>query len=167
MTTRPSWDKTYMDMCDILAQRSTCLRIQTASVIVKDNIIVSVGYNGVVSGQDHCSDYWRNVYESDITTYSSFDGFLKSDFFYTHHHEWSNCNELHGEMNAILFAGKNGISLRDSTIYTIYSPCINCAKAILTAGIVKVVYKNVYKRSTTGIEFLQNHGISISEIEKN
>lgn len=160
MSNRPSWDTTYMNMCDVLAERSTCLRIQTASVIVKHNVIVSVGYNGTASGQQHCCDYWR-----EICSDQNIQDFIQTDFFYKRHHEWSNHNELHGEMNAILFAGKNGISLKDATIYTIYSPCINCAKAILTAGIKRVVYKTLYKRSTAGIDFLKNCGITIEKLQ--
>lgn len=161
---RPTWNNTYMNMCDILAQRSTCCRIQTASIIVKDNIIISVGYNGVVSGQEHCIDYWQIEYDilkRRTRLEDSFDEFLNGEYFSSAHHELSNKNEIHGEMNAILFAGKNGIPLQDSTLYTIYSPCIHCAKSIYTSGIKKVVYKKVYHRSIEGLEFLRDRGIEI------
>lgn len=150
---RPSWETTYMDICETLAKRSTCIRVQTASVIVKDNIIVSVGYNGVGAGDEHCIDKWKDYDTS-------------CDKFKQIHHEWSNHNELHGEMNAILFAGKNGISTKDATLYSIYSPCIHCAKAIYTSGIASVYYKIPYDRSVAGIEFLVEHGVSCVAIEK-
>lgn len=206
---RPDWNNTYMDMCEVLSKRSTCLRVQTASIIVKNNVIVSVGYNGTASGQQHCCDYWRQVYDTANTAIGyvapftdvekmcikitdnnilrpmgcyddtedgymtelkrvrtqpniSYEQFLKTDFFYKYHHEWSNNNELHGEMNAILFAGKNGISLDGGTIYTTYSPCINCAKAIFTSGIRCVIYSEVYKRSTAGIDFLKERRVDIA-----
>ena len=75
-------------MCEILAKRSTCLRIQTASIIVKNNIIVSVGYNGTASGQQHCCDYWKEEYKTVINVKPniSFEDFLKTNFFYHHHH---------------------------------------------------------------------------------
>jgi dCMP deaminase len=159
MFNRPKWDNTFMDICEVMSKRSTCLRIQTASIIVKNNVIISVGYNGVAPGQEHCQDYWFEKF-IDIKM-NSFEEFIKSDYFYNEHHKWSNNNELHGEMNAILFAGKNGISLDGGELYTIYSPCINCAKAILTSGIKKVVYKKLYKRSDEGIIFLRDRGVEI------
>lgn len=163
---RPSWNLTYMNMCKILSNRSTCLRIQTASIIIRNNIIISVGYNGTASKQKHCRDFWKHKYEHTFSDHNlSWQTFLQSEFFYKEHHKWSNLNELHGEMNAILFAGKNGISLDNSTLYTIYSPCINCSKAILTSGIQKVVYSKLYKRQTDGIEFLKDRGIQVEHFE--
>jgi len=167
MFNRPNWDQTYMDMCNVLVKRSTCLRLQTASIIVKNNVIVSVGYNGTPPGKRHCCEYWFTTYKeskewSDIPTFKEF---LSTSFFYDAHHNWSNINEIHGEMNAILFAGRNGIPIYDATMYTIYSPCINCAKSILVAGITRVVYQFVYKRSTEGIDFLKNCGICIIQLE--
>ena len=155
---RPDWDETFMEICEVLAKRSTCLRLQTASVIVKNHIIVSIGYNGVVSGQEHCCDYWKRNQED-----KSLEEFLKTNAFSALHHNWSIVNELHGEMNAILFAGKHGISLEGSTLYSIYSPCINCAKSILTSGITDVYYKHLYKRDTSGIEFLTARGVVVHQ----
>lgn len=160
---RPNWNEIYMEMCETLSKRSTCLRIQTASLIVKNNVIVSVGYNGVPSNDEHCTDYWINYWKTNLKELT-YEEFLKSDFFYKHHNLWSNVNEIHGEMNAILFAGKNGISINDSVLYTLYSPCINCAKSILASGIIKVYYKYVYKRDTQGIEFLNKHNILTIQI---
>ena len=156
---RPTWNDIYMSMCETLAKRSTCLRLQTAALLVKENVIVSVGYNGVPSKQEHCYEYWRKN-----NIYSTLTELLKSDYFYTEHHKWSTINEIHGEMNAILFAGKNGISLRNSTLYTLYSPCIQCAKAILTSGIKQVYYKHTYQRNTEGISFLQKNQIQIQQV---
>ncbi len=160
MNRRPSWSELYMEMCETLAKRSTCLRIQTASLIVKDNIIVSVGYNGVPKGQEHCAEYW-----STRNPYPTLPEWVESDTFYREHHTWSNENELHGEMNAILFAGKNNISVSGSSLYSLYSPCIQCAKAILTSGITHVYYKHVYKRSTQGLDMLYKHNVCVQQIE--
>lgn len=156
---RPNWNQVYMEMCDTLSKRSTCLRLQTASIIVKNNIVVSVGYNGVPSKQEHCVEYW-----SKHNPYPTLDELKHSEYFYEKHHEWSTIHEIHGEMNAILFAGKNGIPLTDATIYTLYSPCIQCAKAILTSGIKYVYFKELYKRNTDGIELLNKQGIHIQQL---
>lgn len=156
---RPTWNDIYMSMCETLSKRSTCLRLQTAAILVKENVIVSVGYNGVPSKQEHCCEYWRNN-----NPYPTLEELRESDYFYTEHHTWSTINEIHGEMNAILFAGKNGISLQESTLYTLYSPCIQCAKAILTSGIKRVYYKHTYKRNTDGIAFLHKNQITIQQV---
>ena len=205
---RPSWNETYISMCKTLSKRSTCLRIQTASIIVKNNIIVSVGYNGVGAEQEHCCDFWRKVYNTALESIAyvqplthiekiclsmkernvllrigryddteigyqcevkrainrhrlTFEEFLNTGFFHDKHHNWSNKNELHGEMNAILFAGRHGISLEGSTIYTIYSPCIHCAKSIYASGIKKVYYKDLYHRDMSGIRFLRDKNVEI------
>lgn len=162
--TRPEWDEIFIEMCFTLAKRSTCLRIQTSSIITKNNVIVSIGYNGSTPNSIHCNDYWFGEFNKTAGTTNAtttFPEYVLSDEFYKNHHEWSNVNELHGEMNAILQAGKNGISLENSTIYTIYSPCINCAKCIISAGIKKVIYNKLYKRDGRGIEFLKNNGIAV------
>jgi len=157
---RPSWNEIFIKMCEVLVLRSTCLRIQTSSIIQKDNVIVSIGYNGTPSGSEHCNEYWKKYYLKNMTTkYFTFNNFLKSKDFYKLHHEWSNLNELHGELNAILQAGKNGISLKNSKLYTLYSPCINCAKSIIMSGIYVVYYKYEYKRDLRGINLLKKNNI--------
>lgn len=152
MESRPNWNTTYMNICLELSKRSTCLRLQTASIIVKNNIIISIGYNGTPSGQPHCCEHWKKN-----NPYDTLKELIQSDFFSEKHHQWSTINEIHGEMNAILFAGKHGIVLTGSTLYTLYSPCIQCAKAILISGITTVYYKHVYTRNTDGISLLNEH----------
>ncbi len=161
---RPSWDETFMSFCEILALRSTCIRIQTAAVIVKNNNVVSIGYNGCYSKSEHCSDYWLTEFNNKYSYTMSWEEFLKSDYFYTEHHKYSLKNELHGESNAIVNASKNNISSEDSTMYTLYAPCINCAKLIISSGIRKVIYKHLYKRDLSGLELLNAHKVEVKEI---
>jgi dCMP deaminase len=162
---RPDWDNIFMEMCETISKRSTCSRIKTASVIQKNNIVISIGYNGSVSNSKHCNEYWIEYYlENYKQKFKTFDDFIKSKDFYDEHHKWSEINELHGEMNAILQACKNGIILQGSTIYTLYSPCINCAKCIISSGITQVCYKNIYKRDTRGIDFLTKNNINCKNI---
>lgn len=144
MRQRPSWDETFMDICRVIAKRSTCLKLQTAAVLVKDTNIVSIGYNGTPSKMTHC-----NVHFSDTPT----------EVFQQIHHDWSVANELHAEMNALLQCYGD---TRNSTMYTIYSPCINCAKCIVAAKIARVVYIHEYKRTFTESElFLKLNGVSL------
>ena len=106
-------------------------------------------------------DFSNNIQfnENDILKYSTFDEFLKGIVFLKLHHYWSLKNENHAEMNAICQAGN---SLQGTTIYTVYSPCIQCAKVIASAGISKVYYKYLYTTDNNkSIEFLQNCGVSV------
>lgn len=139
-------------MCVSLSQRSTCIRIQTATIIVHNNVIVSIGYNGVVSGKQHCNEKWKH------------HPLLNTDDFRSLHHNWSTLNEIHAEMNAIVFAGKNGVSTSGTTLYTLYSPCIQCAKLIVASGISRVVFGVEYDRSTEGLKFLAENGIRCEHV---
>jgi dCMP deaminase len=163
---RPSWDELFIRVAEQFSRRSTCARLQTAAVLVKDQRIVSVGYNGVVPGATHCYDIWQTKYENGEVhgQYETFEQFLASKEFYDDHHTWSVVNELHGEQNAILFAGREGIPIAGTTLYTLYAPCIQCAKVIIAVGIIRVVYQEEYKRDTSGVEFLKNN--SAIRIEK-
>lgn len=137
---RPSWDETRMAMCRELARRSTCWKKKTASLITKDDKIISEGYNGTLAGEPHCEDVGpRDRLE---------------------HREWSLSNEIHAEMNAIFRASRVGIP-RNSTLYTILSPCINCAKAIYASGIRRVVYEVEYKEN--GLDFLRARGVAVDK----
>ena len=89
---------------------------------------------------------------------------MKSKEFYDMHGQFSNDNELHAEQNAISFAAKNGIATQGGTVYVTWSPCVHCAKVIVSAGIKKVFYKNMYDRSQEGIYFLQKNGIECRQL---
>ena len=149
-TKRPSWDDIFIEECKLWAKRSSCCRIQTASVIVKDNHTISTGYNGTCTGLEHCYTYWEKY----IKENNKDNNWLSSEEFYRKHHEWSNSTELHAEQNAITFAAKNGYSVNNCTLYTLYSPCINCAKVIVSSGISKIVYE--YTREPSGLKFCKN-----------
>lgn len=179
---RPGWDDVFMKITEDISLRSTCARIRTAAIIVRDQRIISIGYNGVVSGAKHCCDHWKDVYEKEKVTlmirscindcsegkrgrdWRHYDDFLGSELFRHMHHEWATKNELHGEQNAILHACKTGTSTDKATMYTIYSPCINCAKVIYTSGISEVVYKVPYARDLSGVDFLERNGVKVTRL---
>ena len=158
--TRPSWNSLFMNIANNVAIRSTCFKLQTGAVLVSDNRIISIGYNGVCSGDEHCFDHWIQIWKKEKDKYKTIENFKKSDYFLREHHEWSKDKELHGETNCLMYAIKNGISTNNSILYTVYSPCINCAKMTYQAGIKKVYYQNKYK-DLSGINFLQNHNIDV------
>ena len=124
----------FINIAEEVAKASYCKKYKVGAVIVKDDRIISIGYNGTPTNSiNNCCEE---------------NGKTKDDV-------------IHAEMNAILFAAKNGISTNGCTLYVTLSPCKDCAKNIIQAGIKKVIYKDEYK-DTTGIKILSK---SI-EIEK-
>lgn len=152
--------KLFIDMASLVAGQSTCCRLQVGAVLVREGRVISIGFNGVPSNQTHCEEIFEVEYEKNYKDkYASMADFVKSPEFKEIHGAFSNDNELHAEQNAILFAAKNGIATQGSHLYITLSPCINCAKVIITAGITKVYYKELYDRSQEGIIFLGRNNI--------
>ena len=127
------FDKRYLDMARIWAQNSYCQRRQVGALVVKNNMIISDGYNGTPSG-------FENVCEDD-------NGVTKPYV-------------LHAEANAITKLARSSNNSEGSTIYITASPCIECAKLIIQAGIKRVVYGEKY-RFMDGIELLERAGIEV------
>lgn len=128
-------DNAMLSTAFIMSKRSTCQRAQIGAVISVDNRIISIGYNGAPSGVSHCTP--ENCTPD------------------------TPCNRtVHAELNAILFAAKMGITTADSTIYTTTEPCLNCSRAIINAGIKKVVYAMAY-RDHAGTELLKQSGVEV------
>jgi len=143
----PDYKKYFKKILKETAVMSTCERVQVGCVIVRDGRIISTGWNGVPAGQEHC----KNEY--------AFGGLPIES-----HHTWSTKNELHAETNAIGYAAQNGVSTKDADLYTSVSPCIDCAKLIIAAGIFKVIYVNDYDRSDDGKNFLRKNNIHMEKI---
>jgi dCMP deaminase len=133
------YDKAYLRMAQEWAKLSYCDRKKVGAIIVKDNMIISDGYNGTPSGYENCCEN-----ENGDT-------------------EWY---VLHAEANAILKVAKSTQSAHGSTLYITLSPCKECSKLIIQSGIKRVVFKNKYK-DTAGIDFLRTYGIETSHIENN
>ena len=127
------FDKSYLQMATIWAKNSYCVRRQVGAIIVKEKMIISDGYNGTPSG-------FENVCEDE-------NGITKPYV-------------LHAEANAITKVAKSGNSSDGSTLYVTASPCMECAKLIIQAGIKRVVYHDEY-RVTDGIDLLRRAGIEV------
>ncbi len=141
---RPTWDEIRISMCEVLAKRSTCWKKQTAAIITNENRIISEGYNGVPSYEPHCVDVGPR------------ERFA--------HREWSKDHEIHAEMNAILHASRNGGIPENSEMFTLLSPCIKCAQAIVSVGISRVVYTEPYRLyNEGGKDYLESHGIAVEK----
>ena len=126
-------DLRYMRMAKIWAENSYCVRRQVGALIVKDKMIISDGYNGTPVG-------FENICENE-------DGFTKPYV-------------LHAEANAITKIARSNNNSNGATLYVTTSPCIECAKLIIQAGIVRVVYGEEY-HLTDGIDLLKRAGIEV------
>lgn len=149
METRASWDEYFMQIAEIVKTRATCIRRQIGAVIVKDNRIITTGYNGAPSGLKHCTEM-GGCYREKLGIPSG------------ERHEL--CRALHAEQNAIIQAANLGISTKDATIYVTLQPCVICAKMIINAGIIKVVYKGSYPDELS-LNMLREAGIQLIEMQ--
>lgn len=157
-----SFDELFMQTALLYSKRSTCCRLQTGCVLVKNNNVISTGYNGTVSGDKHCETHWRQVHKDLYKErYQTFEQFLQGDEFKNQHHAFSTSNEIHAEENCLLRASRK--DTLGSTLYTVYSPCIHCAKTIVTLKVAKVFYLNEY-RDTEGIRFCERNGIVVQRM---
>jgi len=117
MTDRITWDEYFINVADLASVRSPCERLKVGCVLVKNNRLISMGYNGFLAGTDH-----KSIVR---------DG-----------HEQAT---IHAEINAITDAAKRGASIDDCVAYVTHYPCLNCYKALASSGIKKVYYKLDYK----------------------
>lgn len=133
-------DIVYLAMTFLKASLSKAERAKVGSMIVKDGIIISTGYNGMPRNTDNCCEH---------------DGHTKDEV-------------IHAELNAILnmVISGNGTEMRGSTIYITYMPCVRCSALIKQVGISRVVYSRLY-RDTSGIDFLKENGIEVVNVPEN
>ena len=119
---RPSWNEYFMQIAKDASTRSTCLRRQHGAVIVRNNQVVSVGYNGSPKRMPHCE----------------YLGCLREELGIPSGERYELCRSVHAEANALIQAAKNGVSIDGSTMYVTGMPCLMCAKMIINAGIREV-----------------------------
>jgi len=133
-----------MKTAETFANLSTAEKLKVGAIVVKDNRIISIGYNGMPSG-------WSNVCEE-----VWFDEEDKP-------HKVTRPEVIHAEANAIAKLAKTTESGDGAEMYITHSPCVECAKQIYTAGVTKVYYKEKY-RLETGIDFLKKCGVEVEQI---
>ena len=120
---RASWDEYFMEIVEVVKTRSTCLRRQVGAVIVKDNRIITTGYNGAPSHLKHCTEL---------------GGCERQRLGVPSGQRHELCRALHAEQNAIIQAAKLGNTTEGATLYVNIQPCVICAKMLIKAGIVPV-----------------------------
>ena len=146
---RVSWDEYFMEIAEIVKTRSTCIRRQIGAVIVKDNRIITTGYNGAPSGCRHCTEI-GSCYRQEHNIPSG------------ERHEL--CRALHAEQNAIIQAARIGNTTDGATIYVTNQPCVICAKMYNNAGIKRIVYKDSYP-DPLAVEMLEEAGIELVKMD--
>ncbi len=129
----------YMEIAHIAARRSYAKRLQVGCVIVRNNSIISFGWNGMPTGYDNCCEIEK-------------DGELVT-----------RPEVLHAELNAISKLAYNGYSAHGASIYITHSPCIHCALLIRQCGIEAVYYHEVY-RDDAGLQFLKKAGVHVEQL---
>ena len=142
---RIPWDEYWMKIVNDVATRSTCLRRQIGALVVKNNVIVSTGYNGAPKGFPHCLDVGCRRDKLNIAS--------------GERHE--ECVGVHAEQNALLQAGRDA---EGATLYVNAYPCKICAKLIINAGIIKVVIIGDYS-DKEGLEYLRTAGIELTFLD--
>lgn len=142
---RPSWDEYFMQMAELTAQRSTCLRRHVGAVIVQDKHVVATGYNGAPKGVAHCEEM---------------GGCLREKMGIPSGERHELCRALHAEQNAIIQAATLAQSIEGASIYITHQPCIICAKMIINAGIKRIVVKQGYPDEMS-VRMLDEAGLKI------
>jgi dCMP deaminase len=146
---RPGWDEYFMNIAEVVASRSNCMKRKVGAVIARDRRIISTGYNGTPRGVRNCNE----------------GGCPRCNSFAEHGAKLDECLCSHGEENAITQAAYHGVSVRGGTIYTTLSPCLMCTKMIINAGLAEVVYNAHYPLNEVSVALLREAGVKVRRVE--
>jgi dCMP deaminase len=147
---RPSWETYFMNITNLVAERSTCLRRAVGAVIVKDKRILSTGYNGAPTGLRHCLEV----------------GCLREKLGVESGKMHELCRGIHAEQNAIIQAAYHGVSVKGGSLFCTNQPCSICARMIINAGINKIYYQSGYA-DPLAKELLEEAEIEMKQIIPN
>ncbi|HEY3397761.1 MAG TPA: cytidine/deoxycytidylate deaminase family protein [Armatimonadota bacterium] len=144
---RPDWDDYFMQIAQLVAQRSTCLRRRVGAVLVSNRRILSTGYNGAPQGLAHCHEL---------------GGCLREQQGIPSGERQELCRALHAEQNAIIQAAVHGVELHDVTAYSTTQPCVTCAKMMVNANVRRIVFAGDYPDALAR-EVLAEAGITLEQ----
>lgn len=133
---RPTWDEYFLKLAMLASERSTCPRMHCGCVLVKDKFVLSTGYNGSIAGQPHCEDVGCLVVDNHCVRTN------------------------HAEMNALTQAAIHGVNIKGAIAYITNMSCTNCAKALIAAGIKKIVVFSDF-HDTLATQFYTQSGVEI------
>lgn len=125
---RKSWDEYFLDICDVISERATCPRLHCGCILVGGNSILATGYNGAISGADHCEDTGCLIIDNHCV------------------------RTVHAERNAIAQAARNGTRIFGTACYTNYKPCWECYKVLMNAGVNYFIYRTDYYNAVYPLE---------------
>ncbi|MDY6788992.1 MAG: cytidine/deoxycytidylate deaminase family protein [Candidatus Nanohaloarchaea archaeon] len=146
MSQRPDWDDYFLKVSDVVAERATCDRGRAGCVIANNKRILTTGYVGAPAGLPHCDDVGHHMKE---VKHGSGD---KS----------KHCvRTTHAEQNAIVQASRSGVSIQGATLYCKMTPCHDCAKMIVNAGIERVVCRKDYHAADDTKEIFDQAGVDL------
>tara|TARA_Y100001970_G_C13828410_1_gene648463 strand:- start:253 stop:681 length:429 start_codon:yes stop_codon:yes gene_type:complete len=140
-TKRISWGKYFINIAKEVSKRSTCNRKNVGAVIVRDKTILSTGYNGSIKGLPHCDEIGHEMINGHCV------------------------RTTHAEANAIVQAAKNGVKVNNSEIYVTASPCYDCFKLIVNAGINTIYYLEFY-RDERILKYAKSSGIELIDLKE-
>ncbi len=138
---RPDWDSYFIKIAYAVSERSTCDRAFVGCVLVLDKRILTTGFNGSPTGQPHCDEVGHLLVDGHCV------------------------RTIHAETNAIIQAALHGVSTRGCTCYVTHFPCIQCTKALINAGVNRLVYHQPYRVDEHALNFLQVAGVDICQVE--
>jgi len=142
---RPSWDETFLRVCEIMKERGTCQRLQVGAAVVKGCRIISTGYNGAPRSLEHCHHDLYNGHAQDDP-----------------HLVGGHCaNAEHAESNALMVAGERADG---ATLYSTVSPCLNCMRLAVTAGIKRIVFAEWFRKTEPSKALAAAAGIQLSHV---
>lgn len=144
---RPDWDSYFLEIVELVAKRSTCLRRAVGAGLVRDRRILATGYNGAPSKLKHCLDI----------------GCLREQLKVPSGERHELCRGLHAEQNVIIQAAMHGVITKGSTLYCTNHPCVICAKMIINAGIIHIVISSGY-HDKLAAEMLKEAGIRVIKL---
>ncbi|MCL6522806.1 MAG: dCMP deaminase family protein [Firmicutes bacterium] len=127
---RPGWDEYFLRLAELVAERATCPRQHVGAVLVRERRILATGYNGAPRGLPHCTEVGCSLYGEHCT------------------------RAVHAELNALLQCARFGVAAEGATLYCTHTPCLECAKALVNAGVHEVVYRHPYADDRANVEAL-------------
>lgn len=145
---RPSWDEYFMEIAEVVATRSTCLRRQVGAIIVQDKRILATGYNGAPAGLCHCGE----------------TGCLREKLNIPSGQRHELCRALHAEQNAIIQCAVHGVAIKDAILYSTTQPCVLCSKMLINAGIKTIVFQGPYPDELS-LNLLEEAGVELRAVK--
>lgn len=142
----------FLNIAEEIATDSKCVQLHVGAVLVKDKRIISTGYNGTPAGFKNCDDH-----------------FMDKTFTRDDHHKFSEEFEIHAELNSIIYAALNGISIQGCSIYITHQPCKNCLKMLCGAGITNIFYRYPYDKAVMTdltFEMLKTLNVNLIHVPK-